>query len=381
MAGTFSIFPGKQAPGTYPYNCEEYDPRQRPWFTEAISPRKNVAILVDLRKAMDDPIGPLMAGLTRLKVVQATLRKLMKTFGEGDGVSITTYPPSNFSTDPETVQQIDQPTRLEHFGKSVEAMATVTNVLAPDLSEGMSAALQSLSLMRQGASENPVEVLLVFTFGKVGVENAIQVIKGYNSTAPQTPAPPAVFLYGVAIQEPVAFQNLSDIAYNVGGLAKNVGTGDYLLGIYSYFNYLSRFYAYANGTVARWARRYADAFDMGNITTLVMPGHIRRTTWVERCAPEGYTAWDAVVTAECMIGDESMLMWHLAEVALHCVLTSAQSEERRSRQRGNVSFHLAESKEPIRALFNDFSKTTFPENDLLSNPQGSERRANQGSFQ
>ncbi|GBG72616.1 hypothetical protein CBR_g12189 [Chara braunii] len=53
--------------------------------------------------------------------------------------------------------------------------------------------------------------------------------------------------------------------------------------------------------------------------------NIRRTTWVERCAPEDYTAWEAVVTAECMIGDESMLMWHLAEVALHCAVGGTEA--------------------------------------------------------
>ncbi|GBG61748.1 hypothetical protein CBR_g23262 [Chara braunii] len=65
--------------------------------------------------------------------------------------------------------------------------------------------------------------------------------------------------------------------------------------------------------------------DASSQLILVTSGHIRRTTWVERCAPEGYTAWDAVVTVECMIGDESMLMWHLAEVALPCVVSGTEA--------------------------------------------------------
>ncbi|GBG60459.1 hypothetical protein CBR_g5633 [Chara braunii] len=154
-----------------------------------------------------------------------------------------------------------------HGGEGSNAMSVVGH-LAHDGGEGK-------SLVGRGARDdmcgNTTLVVLVFTFGNVGVENAIQVIQGYITTAPQTLAPPAVFLYGVAISDPVALQNLSDIAYNVSGLARNVGTGDYLLGIYSYFDYLSRFYAYENGTEPRWARRYEDAFDMGNITTLVMP--------------------------------------------------------------------------------------------------------------
>lgn len=47
--GLFRIFPGKY---TEPENCGAYDPRVRPWYTNSMSPPKDVIILIDTSGSM-----------------------------------------------------------------------------------------------------------------------------------------------------------------------------------------------------------------------------------------------------------------------------------------------------------------------------------------
>lgn len=51
--GLFRMFPGYFY-GTEQMICDEYDPRYRPWYTIAASGAKNVIILLDKSRSMQD---------------------------------------------------------------------------------------------------------------------------------------------------------------------------------------------------------------------------------------------------------------------------------------------------------------------------------------
>ncbi|GBG89124.1 hypothetical protein CBR_g48833 [Chara braunii] len=92
--------------GKHPYNCKEknlpeqiYDPRHRPWYKEASSPKKQVSVLVDLSNAIGAGVANGGADVVRprIKVIKYTLQELAKTFKDDDEVFITTFPPCKVS--------------------------------------------------------------------------------------------------------------------------------------------------------------------------------------------------------------------------------------------------------------------------------------------
>ncbi|GBG81560.1 hypothetical protein CBR_g32551 [Chara braunii] len=136
--------------GYYPYNCREktliYDPRHRPWFKQASSPRKQVSVLVDLT----NDIGGTMVlpggydKRTKLEVVRTTLRELAKTFRESDDVALTIFPSCNYTR--ETFRE-DDSEELSLFKKALEEMQPAENSPTQDLADGINCALQQLNFM------------------------------------------------------------------------------------------------------------------------------------------------------------------------------------------------------------------------------------------
>ncbi|GBG65090.1 hypothetical protein CBR_g49453 [Chara braunii] len=102
------------------------------------------------------PSLSLVSTITRLEVVLATLRKLAMTFRQGDLVSISTYPPSNYSIGPELVRSIGNEDHLKGFLGALDGAKVFTTALAPDITEGIVDGLDSLKLMQQGAPAKQV---------------------------------------------------------------------------------------------------------------------------------------------------------------------------------------------------------------------------------
>ena len=75
--GSFRIFPGRRSS-----SCDQYDPRERPWYIAASSGPKNIVLVLDTSGSM--------AG-QRLALLQDAAKRVISTLAVGDRVSIVRF--------------------------------------------------------------------------------------------------------------------------------------------------------------------------------------------------------------------------------------------------------------------------------------------------
>ena len=91
---------------TYPstkVNCNDYDPRFRPWYVSATTGRKNVIIIIDVSGSMYQDIP------SRISLAKEAATNVVNTLGPADTVAVLTF--SNSATS-------------LHFPKIVQATST-----------------------------------------------------------------------------------------------------------------------------------------------------------------------------------------------------------------------------------------------------------------
>ncbi|GBG80251.1 hypothetical protein CBR_g30617 [Chara braunii] len=263
IAGTFYSFPGLNVfdgfGGTgFPFDCDPYDPRFRPWFQQISGPQKKVSILVQGASMMWEPLknNPLetQTGLDALKQLLVVLKK---TFAEHDRIFLTTEVSEG------NINRTGSFMSSDFSSTSVTRMQPDKSSPPGDLAEGVRLALSQLA----DPSRYHLEVLLVFTRGPINVEGAASVIAEHNKRSLSiTGRPVSVFIYGVDVYDSTTFANMTRLAELVNGTARNMGLGDPLLGIYSYFDFMARSF---HNHPPTWARLYTDAFSQAEITTLM----------------------------------------------------------------------------------------------------------------
>jgi len=92
--GMARFFPGTAFEGGDDYTqCGAYDARLRPWFVSGSLGETDVVVLVDVSKAMSEPVGPLGADAdkTRSSLVFDSVKTILGMFQESDTVSVVAY--------------------------------------------------------------------------------------------------------------------------------------------------------------------------------------------------------------------------------------------------------------------------------------------------
>ncbi|GBG82009.1 hypothetical protein CBR_g34189 [Chara braunii] len=269
FTGFFLSFPGKQDA------CVDYDPRKRPWFAEATSPRKRVVIVLDLAAEMFIPLSS-QNGRNRFQMVNSTVFALLGSLRRDDEVALVTY--SSATNDTDTSLEIvlgSQATATQ--SKLLNLNTSAMGAASSDLRDGIMKGLNVLrAAPKPGDADVLQEVLLVFTLGTLSAVNGgnvsttVDAILQYNSTT-QVKSGVRVFLYGVEVKSPVDYGNIQQIAKSVNGFAKNMGTRggtvDPLGSIYSYFNFLAKL----QPSDPKWVAKYEDFGELGDVNTMSMP--------------------------------------------------------------------------------------------------------------
>ena len=135
--------------------ADDYDPRFRPWFIKAVTAPKNVVLLVDTSATMGDG--------TKLDILKATLRTILRKFSSVEHVSLITFnsAPSSFAA---ALQQVTDAliSDLQSEATSITASGT------PNYEQAFAEALSQLNSANsnttddEGTSCDPSQNIIMF---------------------------------------------------------------------------------------------------------------------------------------------------------------------------------------------------------------------------
>lgn len=68
-----------------------YDPRYRPWFSTAASGPKDIIIMIDASKSMDEKVGGGPDALSLIDIAKNAAKKVFNTFTEYDYATVISF--------------------------------------------------------------------------------------------------------------------------------------------------------------------------------------------------------------------------------------------------------------------------------------------------
>jgi len=151
-------------------NCEQYDPRIRPWYLEATSAPRNVIVLVDASISMNRSAG-FNSGMTRWELARQVAKTVVSTTRFSDAVAV-------LALNEESLEEYNTTDLVEGVEESHAKLLEALNEVQPEgeklISEGLMSAFQIL----KRAEDNEIrttgcqEVILLITDGLLCIESS-----------------------------------------------------------------------------------------------------------------------------------------------------------------------------------------------------------------